>query len=45
MDDLAVCLTHGKAGYHQNETVTNHGMYVDDICLMAPSAIALQKKC
>ena len=25
------------------ETVTNHVMYADDICLMAPSAIALQK--
>ena len=40
MDDLSVCLTQCKAGCHLNETVTNHGMYADDICLMAPSAIA-----
>ena len=43
MDDLSVCLTQCKAGCHPNETVTNHVMYADDICLMAPSAIALQK--
>ena len=43
MDDLSVCLTQCKAGCHLNETVTNHVMYVDGICLMAPSAIALQK--
>ena len=43
MDDLSVCLTQCKAGCHLNETITNHGMYAGDICLMAPSAIALQK--
>ena len=43
MDDLSVCLTQCKAGCHLNETVTNHVMYADDICLMAPSTIALQK--
>ena len=43
MDDLSVCLTQCKLGFHLNETVTNHVMYADDICLMAPSAIALQK--
>ena len=43
MNDLSVCLTQCKAGCHLNETVTNHVMYADDICLMAPSAIALQK--
>ena len=43
MDDLSVCLTQCKAGCHLNETVTNHVMYVDDICLMASSAIALRK--
>ena len=36
-------LTQCKAECHLNETVTNHVMYADDICLMAPSAIALQK--
>ena len=43
MNDLSVCLTQCKAGFHLNETVTNHVMYADDICLMAPSTIALQK--
>ena len=43
MDDLSVCLTQCKAGSHLNENVTNHVMYADDICLMASSAIALQK--
>ena len=43
MDDLSVCLTQCKAGCHLNETITNHVMYADDICLKAPSAIALQK--
>ena len=43
MNDLSVCLTQCKEGCHLNETVTNHVMYADDICLMAPSAIALQK--
>ena len=45
MDDLSVCLTECKAeaGCQLNEIVTNHDMYADDICLMAPSAIALQK--
>ena len=43
MDYLSVCLTQCNAGCHLNETVTNHGMYADDICFMARSAIALQK--
>ena len=43
MNDLSVCLIQCKAGCHLNETVTNHAIYADDICLMAPSAIALQK--
>ena len=43
MDDLSGFLTQCKASCHLNETVTNHVMYADDICLMAPSAIALQK--
>ena len=36
-------LTQCKAGCQPNDTVTNHVMYADDICLMALSAIALQK--
>ena len=43
MDDLSVFRIQCKAGCHLNETVTNHVMYADDICLMVPSAIALQK--
>ena len=43
MDNLSVCLTQCKTGGHLNETVTNHFMYAGDICLMATSAIALQK--
>ena len=43
MDDLSVCLTQCKGGCHLNETVTNHAMYADDICLMVPSAKALPK--
>ena len=35
MDDLLL-LTQCKAGCHLNESVTNHVMYADDICLMAP---------
>ena len=43
MDNLSVCLTQCKAGYHLNETVINHVKDADDSCLMAPRAIALQK--
>ena len=43
LGDLLVCLTECKAVCYLNETVTNHVMYADDICLIAPSAIALQK--
>ena len=44
VDDLSVGLTQCIAGCQLNETVTNHCIYVDDICLMASSAIALEKK-
>ena len=43
MDDLSVCLTQCKAGCHLNETVTNHVMYANNICLMAPSAIRFRE--
>ena len=43
MDDLSLYLIEYKAGCHLNETLTNHVMYDDNICLMAPSVIALQK--
>ena len=43
MDDLSVCLTQCKAGYHLNETVINHVMYANGICLMAPIAIIVRE--
>ena len=43
MDDLSVYLTQCKSGCYLSETVTNHVMNADDICLMAPNAIAIQK--
>ena len=45
MDDLSVCLTQCKAGCHLNETVTNHVMYADDICLIWRQAQLLYRKC
>ena len=44
VDDLSVCLTQRKAGCQLNETVTNHVMYADDICLMAPILLNLVLK-
>ena len=43
MDDLPVCLTQCTTGCRPNDTVTNHVMYADDICLTAPTRIALKK--
>ena len=43
MDDLSVYLTQCKSGCYLSETVTNHVMNADEICLMAPNAIAIQK--
>ena len=37
--DLATC----KSGCYINEQCMNHVMYADDICLLAPSAIGLQR--
>ena len=37
--DLAIC----KSGCYINEQCMNHVMYADDICLLAPSAIGLQR--
>ena len=37
--DLAMC----KSGCYINEQCKNHVMYADDICLLAPSAIDLQR--
>ena len=43
MNGLSSALLHHKAGCYINEQCMNHIMYADDICVMAPTAIALQK--
>ena len=42
MNGLSSALSHCKAGCYINEQCMNHIMYADDICVMAPIAIALQ---
>ena len=43
MDGLTGALSHCKAGCYITEQCMNHIMYADDICVMAPTTIALQK--
>ena len=43
MNGLSSALSHCKAGCYINEQCMNHIMYADDICVMAPTAVALQK--
>ena len=43
VDDLSHELTLCKSGCYIDDHCMNHVMYADDICLMAPSAIGLQK--
>ena len=43
VDDLSHELTLCKSGCNINDQCMNHVMYADDICLMAPSAIGMQK--
>ena len=43
MDDLSLLLNTSRIGCHISEVCINHAFYVDDLCLMAPCAIALQK--
>ena len=43
VDDLSHELTLCKFGYCIDDQCMNHVIYADDICLMAPSAIGLQK--
>ena len=43
MNGLSGALSHCKAGCYINEQGMNHIMYADDIFVMAPTAIALQK--
>ena len=43
VDDLSRELTLCNSGCYIDHQCMNHVMYADDICLMAPSAIGLQK--
>ena len=43
MDDLSVLLNSSKVGCVLNGITTNHLMYADDTCLLAPSPAALQQ--
>ena len=43
VDDLSHELTLCKYGYYIDDQCMNHVMYADDICLLAPRAIGLQK--
>ena len=43
IDDLSQDLATCKSGCYINEQCMNHVMYADDICLLAPSAIGLQR--
>ena len=43
MDDLSVLLSQSGIGCHIDDLCINHVFYADDLCLMAPCAIALQE--
>ena len=43
MNGLSAALSLCKAGCYINDQCMNHLMYADDVCVMTPSAIALQK--
>ena len=43
MNGLSGALSLCKAGCYIDDQCMNHLMYADDICVMAPTAIALQK--
>ena len=43
MDDLSVLLSRSGIGCHIDDLCINHVFYADDLCLMAPCAIALQE--
>ena len=42
MDDLSSLLNASRIGCHISDVGINHVFYADDLCLMAPCAIALQ---
>ena len=41
MDDLSVCLNNCKIGCSMNDVISNHIMYADDTCIIAPSPSAV----
>ena len=43
MDDLSSLLNASMIGCHISDVCINHEFYADDLCLMAPCAIALQE--
>ena len=43
IDDLSQDFVMCKSGYYINEQCMNHVMYADGFCLLAPSAIGLQR--
>ena len=43
MDDLSSVLNTSRIGCHIDDVCINHVFYADDLCLMAPCAIALQE--
>ena len=43
MDDLCSLLNTSRIECHNDDVCINHVFYADDICLMAPCAIALQE--
>ena len=43
MNGLSGALSLCRAGRYIDDQCMNHLMYADDICVMAPTAIALQK--
>ena len=43
MDDLSLRLSESGIGCHIDDLCINHVFYADDLCLMAPCALALQE--
>jgi len=43
MDDLSVCHNNSKIGCSMNGVITNHILYANDTCIIAPSPSALYK--
>ena len=43
MDELSSLLNTSRIGCHINDVCINHVFYADNLCLMAPCVIALQK--